>query len=212
MRTVRKVYKENGISIHETAEVDHSAIIGEGTYVWNNCQVRRDAKIGKGCNLGKDVFIDFEVEIGNGVKIQNGVSVYHGVTIEDDAFLGPHMTFTNDLFPRSFIGDWKVSKTKVKKGASIGANATIVCGTTLGKYSMVGAGSVVTKDIPDYGLVVGVPARLIGFVGKMGQKLQVVSENEDSYLMKCPVDGSEYEIPRSDYMLFEADKNKKAGG
>ena len=128
--------------VHATAEVSETASIGDGTKIWNQAQVRNDAVIGDNCIISKNVYIDEHVSIGNGVKIQNNVNVYHGVTIEDDVFLGPSMTFTNDMYPRAFNSDWKITETLVRKGASIGANATIRCGITIGEYAMVGAGSV----------------------------------------------------------------------
>ena len=160
------------VFIHVTAEVSESADIGENTKIWNLAQVREGAKIGENCVISKNVYIDTGVEIGNNVKIQNNVNVYHGVTIEDDVFLGPSMTFTNDLFPRACRPDWKITKTLVKKGASIGANATIICGVTIGKYAMVGAGSVVTKDVPPHTLVVGNPARKQSYVCECGIPLK----------------------------------------
>ena len=156
--------------LHETAEIDQSAKIGESTKIWHQSQVMPGAIIGKNCNLGKSVYIDRNVIIGNNVKIQNGVSVYQGVTIEDDVFLGPHMVFTNDLFPRAFVDDFKIIPTLISKGASIGANATIICGITIGRYSMVGAGSVITKDVMDHELVIGSPQKKIGYVCKCGYK------------------------------------------
>ncbi|TXH14393.1 MAG: N-acetyltransferase [Hyphomicrobiaceae bacterium] len=149
----------NNFYIHPSAIVDSGALIGEGTKIWHFSHVCSGARIGKNCVLGQNVFIAPNVVIGDGVKIQNGVSVYEGVTVEDLAFLGPHCVFTNDMTPRSF-GEWKISKTLVRRGASIGANATIVCGVELGEYCMVGAGSVVTKDVPSMALVVGNPARI----------------------------------------------------
>ena len=163
--------EQKNVRIHPSADVAEDALIGEHTVIWNNAQVRGNAVIGKRCNIGKDVYIDTGVAVGDGVKIQNGVSVYNGVVVEDDVFLGPHMTFTNDLFPRAFAKDWKIIGTLVKKGASIGANATVVCGRTIGEYAMVAAGSVVTRDVPPYGLVMGNPARLKGFVCKCGNRL-----------------------------------------
>jgi acetyltransferase-like isoleucine patch superfamily enzyme len=156
------------VKIHPTSEIAKECEIGEGTIIWNQAQIREQTQIGNNCVIGKDVYIDTGVFIGNGVKIQNGVSVYKGVTVEDDVFLGPHMTFTNDLYPRAFSVDWEVVPTLVKKGASIGANATIVCGKTIGEYAMVAAGSVVTRDVPPYALVMGNPARIRGFVCKCG--------------------------------------------
>lgn len=157
--------------IHKTADVDDSAEIGANTKIWHQSQVMPNATIGENCNLGKSVYVDFGVSIGSRVKIQNGVSVYRGVTIEDDCFLGPHMVFTNDLSPRSFTSEFVIIPTLLKRGCSVGANATIICGVTLGEYSMVGAGSVVTKDVDPYGLVVGNPARQIGFVCKCGKRV-----------------------------------------
>jgi acetyltransferase-like isoleucine patch superfamily enzyme len=159
------------IFIHATADVSSEANIGENTKVWHLAQIREGTTTGKNCIISKNVYIDTGVCIGNNVKIQNNVNIYNGVTIEDDVFLGPSMTFTNDLFPRAINTDWIITKTIVKKGASIGANATIVCGVVIGKYAMIGAGTVVTKDVPDYALVVGNPARVIGRVCKCGVKL-----------------------------------------
>jgi UDP-2-acetamido-3-amino-2,3-dideoxy-glucuronate N-acetyltransferase len=162
---------DKSVYIHPTAIVSEKCEIGNGTKVWVNSQIREDVKIGENCIISKDTYIDFGVKIGNNVKIQNGVSVYHGVTIEDNVFIGPNAAFTNDFYPRAFNVDWQVTETLIKEGASIGANATIICGRSLGKYCMVGAGSVVTKDIQDFALVVGNPAHIIGYVCKCGEKL-----------------------------------------
>jgi len=159
------------VFIHPTAEVSEGAKIGDGTKIWNLAQVREDAVIGENCIISKNVYIDTKAIIGNRVKIQNNVNVYHGVVVEDDVFLGPSMTFTNDMFPRAFNSDWKITETHVKKGASIGANATIVCGVIIGEYAMIGSGSVVTKDVPAHALVVGNPAKQIGWVCECGQRL-----------------------------------------
>lgn len=160
-----------GVRIHHSAEVSGGAAVGRGTVVWNNAQVREGAVVGCDCVVGKDVYVDAGVRIGDRVKIQNGVSVYKGVTVEDDAFLGPHMVFTNDLYPRSFSSDWQIVETLVRRGASIGANATIVCGNTVGEYAMVAAGSVVTRDVPAHALVVGNPAQMTAAVCACGRKL-----------------------------------------
>ena len=164
------------VYVDKTAHVSEQAVIGKGTKIWINSQIREDVVIGENCNISKDTYIDFSVHIGNRVKIQNGVSVYHGVTLEDDVFIGPNVAFTNDFYPRAFNGDYDVRETLVKRGASIGANATIVCGNTLGEYCMVGSGSVVTRDIPPFALVVGNPARQIGYVCKCGQRVAMPGE------------------------------------
>ena len=172
------------VFIHSTAEVSDRAIIGDGTKIWNLAQVREECIIGEDCIISKNVYIDAYVKIGNRVKIQNNVNVYHGVEVEDDVFLGPSMTFTNDFYPRAFNVDWKITNTFIKKGASLGANVTVVCGNTIGEYAMVGSGSVVTKDVPDYALVVGNPSRQIGWVCRCGHKL------DENFV--CPICKTEY--------------------
>lgn len=170
--------------IHPTADVEAGAVIGDGTKVWHLCHIRRDAHIGGECVIGRGVFVDAGVQIGNRVKIQNYVSVFHGVTIEDGVFVGPHVCFTNDMFPRAVnpdmslkaADDWVLSETLVKAGAAIGANSTIVCGITIGRWAMIGSGSVVTKDVPDYALVVGNPARIIGYVTATGKRVGTQEE------------------------------------
>lgn len=153
---------------HPSAIVSSDAYIGEVTKIWVNVQVREQAKIGKNCILSKDVYIDKAVCIGDNCKIQNSVSIYQGVTVEDDVFVGPNTSFTNDKVPRAFNSDWKITPTTVKRGSSIGANATIVCGVVIGEYAMVAAGSVVTKDITPYSLVVGNPARQVAVIDRDG--------------------------------------------
>jgi len=157
--------------IDESAFVDVNAEIGLGTKVWINCQIRENAHIGENCIISKDVYIDTGVTIGNGCKIQNSVSIYQGVSIEDDVFVGPNACFSNDKVPRAFNIDWEITPTLIKKGASIGANATIVCGVTVGEYSMIAAGAVVTKDVKPYSLVMGNPARHVGLIDKQGNRL-----------------------------------------
>lgn len=156
--------------IHESSYIDDNVHIGDNTKIWHFCHIQSGAEIGSGCVLGQNVNISNNVKIGNGVKIQNNVSVYEGVELEDDVFCGPSCVFTNDLTPRAAYPKGKANykKTLVKKGASIGANATIVCGNTIGSYAMIAAGSVVTKDVNDYEIVAGVPAVRIGCVDEKG--------------------------------------------
>jgi UDP-2-acetamido-3-amino-2,3-dideoxy-glucuronate N-acetyltransferase len=164
--------------VHESSYVDEGAEIGEGTKIWHFCHIMSGAKIGRKCSLGQNVNIGARAVIGNGVKIQNNVSVYDDVVIEDDVFCGPSCVFTNVINPRAFIErKHEYRKTVVKKGASIGANATIVCGVTIGEYALVGAGSVVTRDVPAYALVYGNPARVRGRVGEDGGKLNEYKTN-----------------------------------
>lgn len=168
------------IYVHPTAEVSSEADIGDSTKIWNQAQVREGAVIGENCIIGKNAYIDTKVKMGKRVKVQNNVNIYHGVTIEDDVFLGPSMTFTNDLYPRAFNNNWEITETLVKRGASIGAGATIVCGITIGEYATVGSGAVVTRDVPAHALVVGNPARQIGWVCECGFKIE-----EDEKCLKC---------------------------
>lgn len=160
------------VFVHETANVSPHAKLGRGTKVWINVQIRENVSLGDECTISKDVYIDEGVMIGNRCKIQNSVSVYKGVTICEDVFVGPNVSFTNDLVPRSFNTNWSITPTLVQTGVSIGANATIVCGVTLGEYSMVAAGSVVTRDVPPYSLVKGNPARVSGKINKMGERTE----------------------------------------
>ena len=155
--------------IHESAYVEENSTIGEGTNIWHFVHVRKGAKIGKNCNIGKGVYVDLNVKIGDNCKIQNFAALYHGLTVGNDVFIGPHVCFTNDIYPRAKTwDDEKVARTIVKDGASIGANSTIIAGVTIGRYAMVGAGAVVTKDVADYSLVVGNPARVVGKVDENG--------------------------------------------
>lgn len=157
---------------HETAIIDDGAQIGNGTRIWHWVHICGGAKIGEGCSLGQNVFVSNKVIIGNNVKVQNNVSVYDNVTLEDDVFCGPSMVFTNVYNPRSaIVRKDEYRETLVKKGATLGANCTIVCGVTIGSYAFVGAGAVVTHDVPDYALVVGVPARQIGWMSEYGERL-----------------------------------------
>jgi acetyltransferase-like isoleucine patch superfamily enzyme len=162
----------NDAVVHSSAEIEDGATVGAGSRIWHLSQVRTGARIGESCILGRGVFVDADVVIGNRVKIQNYVSVFHGVEIEDGVFVGPHVCFTNDMYPRAVnpdmslksAQDWVTVKTRICAGASIGANSSIRCGATIGRWAMVGLGSVVIDDVPDYGVVVGNPARLIGYM------------------------------------------------
>ena len=158
---------------HDSSYIDDGAVVGKGTQIWYFCHVMGRAVIGERCNIGQNVYIDNGVVIGNGVKIQNNVSVYNGVIIEDDVFLGPSMVFTNVINPRSFIERKSEFKaTRLQKGSSVGANVTILCGITVGKYALIGAGAVVIRDVPDYALVVGNPSRQVGWVSRFGNRLE----------------------------------------
>ena len=164
----------NNIYIHPTATVEEPCEIGKGTKIWHYSHIMKGAKIGKNCQFGQNVFIDSMAEIGNGVKIQNNVSVYNCVKLEDDVFCGPSMVFTNVINPRSPISrKSEFKETLVKKGATLGANSTVLCGITIGEYAFIGAGAVVTKDVPSYALVYGNPARFNGWMCECGVKLQI---------------------------------------
>lgn len=175
---------------HESAYVDDGAIVGAGTRIWHFCHVQAGARVGAGCVLGQNVNVADGAVIGDGVKIQNNVSVYHGVTLEDDVFLGPSCVLTNVTNPRSQVNRRSLyEKILIRRGASIGANATIVCGVTIGRYAFVGAGAVVTRDVADYALVTGVPARAKGWVSRHGHPLPAPDANG---VMACPESGLRY--------------------
>jgi UDP-2-acetamido-3-amino-2,3-dideoxy-glucuronate N-acetyltransferase len=185
--------------IHESAYVE-DAEIGEGTNIWHFVHVRKGAKIGKNCNIGKDVYIDTNVEIGDNCKIQNFATLYQGVKLGNNVFVGPHVCFTNDIFPRALLwNEERLEKTLVKDGASIGANSTIVAGVNIGKYAMVGAGSVVTKDVPNNALVFGNPSRIKGFVCDCGVKLEKKSKKKNLIFFICPECGREINIEDTIY-------------
>ena len=176
---------------HPTACIDENTSIGENTKIWHFSHIMSNSHIGTNCNLGQNVVISPKVSIGNGVKIQNNVSVYTGVTCEDDVFLGPSMVFTNVINPRSFVvRKNEFLETYIEKGATIGANATVICGNRIGKYAMIGAGAVITKDILPYSLVVGNPAKQIGWVSKNGHRLHFNNENK----AVCPETNTIYKL------------------
>lgn len=193
--------------VHPTAEVSPSAEIGSGTRIWHQAQVRERARIGANCIIGKGVYIDFEVQVGNNCKIQNGALLYHGCTIEDGVFVGPGVILTNDKLPRAInpdgslkgTDDWVVGKTVVRRGASVGTGSIVLPGVTIGAFAMVGAGAVVSKDVPDYGLVLGVPARLIGFVCACGQKLPGFAPADAVACGQC---GRRYRIATDSASMF----------
>ena len=175
---------------HETAVIDEGCVIGKGTKIWHFSHVMPNCEIGELCNLGQNVVVSPSVKLGRNVKVQNNVSIYTGVICEDDVFLGPSMVFTNVINPRSaIVRKSEYETTLVKKGASIGANATIICGNTIGQYAMIGAGAVVTKNVPDYALIVGNPAKQIGWVSEYGHRLEfdengvgICEESKQKYL------------------------------
>jgi len=176
---------------HETAVVDEGCVIGEGTKIWHFSHIMPNCELGERCNIGQNVVVSPDVKLGKNVKVQNNVSIYTGVICEDDVFLGPSMVFTNVINPRSAVNRKnEYAKTIVKKGASIGANATIVCGHDIGAFAFIGAGSVVTKTVPDYALVVGNPARQIGWMSEYGHRLEF---NENGVAI-CPESQDQYKL------------------
>lgn len=182
-------------SVHESAVIDPGCEIGEGTKIWHFSHIMPNAQLGKNCNIGQNVVIAPEVILGNNVKVQNNVSIYTGVICEDDVFLGPSMVFTNVINPRSHvIRRDQYAKTLVCKGASIGANATIVCGNEIGAFALIGAGSVVTKPVPAYALIVGNPGRQIGWVSEHGHRLNF----DDSNLAQCEETGQKYRLENNE--------------
>ncbi len=181
------------VNIHPSAIVDDGAKIGDGSRVWHFSHICSGAKIGERCSLGQNVFVGNDVVIGNNVKIQNNVSVYDAVTIEDDVFCGPSMVFTNVFNPRSALTRKdEYRKTLIKKGATLGANSTIICGTTIGSYAFVGAGAVINKDVLDFALMVGVPAKQVGWMSRFGERLNLPLKNNGETI--CPHTGDRYEI------------------
>lgn len=182
---------DKGFFAHETAVVDDGCEIGKGTRIWHFSHIMSGAKLGENCNLGQNVLVSDDVILGNNVKVQNNVSIYTGVICEDDVFLGPSMVFTNITNPRSaVVRKGSYTRTLVRKGASIGANATVVCGNTLGEFCFIGAGAVITRDVPPYALVVGNPGRQVGWMSEYGHRLHFNHQG----LASCPESGEEYQL------------------
>ena len=187
---------------HETSCVDDGAEVGSGTKIWHFSHIMQDSRIGEDCNIGQNVVVSPGCVIGQNVKIQNNVSIYTGVILEDDVFCGPSMVFTNVVNPRSHVNRKSEYKTTlVRRGASIGANATIICGVTLGTYCFIGAGAVVTRDVPDFGLVVGNPGRLRGYVCYCGEKLNVNMDSNAIEFSECQCCGKRYRLTDSQLEL-----------
>lgn len=188
--------------VHPSAEVEAGAQIGAGTRIWRQAHVREYARIGEQCNIGKGVYIEAHVRIGSRVKIQNHVSVFEGVTLEDGVFVGPHVCFTNDLFPRAITpdgslkgaDDWEVTPTLVRYGAAIGAASVVVCGVTIGEFALIGAGSVVTKDVAAHALVFGNPARLHGYVCRCARRLATEPQPDGTLVGRCAHCNQEYQF------------------
>ena len=190
--------ERTNVRVHPTAEVSSEAVIGPGSSIWNQAQVREGARIGSGCIVGKNVYVDVGVVVGDRVKVQNNVSLFHGVTVEEGVFIGPHVCFTNDRVPRAVNpdgspktdADWDVSTTLVRVGAALGANSTILPGITIGRWAMIGSGSVVTRDVGDYELVAGNPARRLGSACPCGQPLR--DADGEPFQGACPRCGAAF--------------------
>lgn len=203
---------EENVRIHPTADVSPRARIGSGTSIWHQAQVREGVSLGRNCIVGKGVYIDLNVQVGDNVKIQNGASVYHGATIEDGVFIGPHACLTNDKLPRAInpdaslkgADDWQVSPIVIRFGAAIGAQSVVLPGVTVGRWAMVGSGSVVTRDVPDYGLVWGNPARLHGYVCPCGHRLEAARREAGVVQARCPNCGQEISFASTDWEVAQS--------
>lgn len=181
-----------GVSIHESCYIDEPCVIGKGTKIWHFSHIMKNCRLGENCNLGQNVVVSPDVTLGRNVKVQNNVSIYTGVEIEDDVFCGPSMVFTNVLIPRSeIVRRNEYVKTVIRKGATLGANCTIICGTEIGRYALIGSGAVVSKDVPAYALMVGVPARRIGWACRCGITLRRANPKGTAH--QCQACGNQYE-------------------
>jgi len=202
--------EEKNYFVHESSYLDEPCLVGEGTRIWHFSHIMKDCVIGKQCNIGQNVVISPKCTVGNNVKIQNNVSIYTGVILEDDVFCGPSAVFTNVINPRSHVPRKdEYMTTLVKTGASIGANATIVCGSTLGRYCFIGAGAVVTRDIPDYALCYGNPARQHGWVCSCGEKLNTEPSAAGMEAIECPSCGLHYRVEGQQLEQLSQKENKK---
>jgi UDP-2-acetamido-3-amino-2,3-dideoxy-glucuronate N-acetyltransferase len=195
----------SSVKIHKSCVIDHGAVIGSNTAIWHFSHICTGAVIGKNCSVGQNVLVADKAILGDGVKVQNNVAIYGGVTVEDDAFLGPSCVLTNVTNPRSQVSRKNLyEKTLICKGSTVGANATIVCGITLGRYCFIGAGAVVTKDVPDYGLVLGNPGKLTGFMSRHGHKLHF----DDSNHAICPESNYRYLRSGKEVTCLDQEENK----
>jgi len=193
-----------GITIHPSAIVDDGAQLGDGCRVWHFVHISAGARIGARCSFGQNVYVGNDVTIGDNVKIQNNVSVYDAVTLEDDVFCGPSMVFTNVYNPRSAVTRKdEYRRTLVKKGATLGANSTLVCGTTVGRHAFIGAGAVINRDVPDFALMVGVPARQIGWMSRFGERLELPLASAQPIEAVCPHTGDRYRLSGQQLQLIE---------
>lgn len=190
----------SNVYVDSTAVIDEGVKLGNGTKIWHFVHIMKNAIIGKNCIIADYVYVGRAVKIGNNVKIENRATIYEGVTIDDDAFVGPHVVFTNDLYPRSTNSDWKISPTSVKKGASLGAGSVIVCGVTIGENALIGAGSVVTKNVPPHSLTYGNPARVRGFICRCGKKFEIIKKTEKNVFMQCRCCKETLQISENDYI------------
>lgn len=193
------------MSVHPTAVIDEGAVLGEGTRVWHFCHISANARVGAGCSFGQSCFVAPNVEIGDRVKVQNNVSIYEGTTVEDDVFLGPSCVLTNVSNPRSQVKRRALyEQTRLRRGATIGANATVVCGVTVGRYAFVGAGAVVTKDVPDYGLVLGNPGRVVGYMSRHGHRLRLRERGDTA---TCPESRLRYALTDDGVRCLDLDED-----